>query len=80
MAEATHGKTVTKKKRNGRGAFTLGVIIICLAAVGIVFLISSGVSAVKKLTDKTQLKNRNRTQKKNHNGKKYTHSISNHDS
>lgn len=57
MAEATHGKTVTKKKRNGRGAFTLGVIIICLAAVGVGFLISTGVSSFKKLTDKTQLKN-----------------------
>lgn len=57
MAEDTSQKAVTKKKRSGRGAFVLGLILICLAAVGAVFLISTGVSAVKKLTDKTQLKN-----------------------
>ena len=53
MAEDTSQKAVTKKKRSGRGAFILGLILICLAAVGAVFLISTGVSAVKKLTDKT---------------------------
>lgn len=50
-------KKIKKAKSSNRGSFILGLTIICLAIVGICFLVSFGVGKVKTLTNKDNLKN-----------------------